>query len=832
MTFIKKHINSFIILLVLLSLISSSIIFYQNLNQFNSLDNQIIEFERKKTQLRKLYNKELKTVRAKRGYQYSKFGWELSNYLNSKKETLIQLDSVKTLFPSAPYLAKFDSLESSIKERIAQFDQHIAFIQFQTKEQAKFQILDEEGKMREGSEKLNRIFSSFNTALNADIKEMNRLKDELTQESKLSFFTLILITFVLLTLLYFSSKKRKKKELIHLETKEREDLFSSSFEHAPIGMALVSNEGKWIKVNQSLCNILGYSNAELTEKTFQEVTHPDDLNEDLTFLKQMIKGEINSYQMEKRYLHKNGTVIWAILGVSAVRNADHSIKFFVSQIQNISQRKEAQEKLLKEKLRVSNLIEATNAGTWEWNVQTGEAIFNERWAELIGYKLEELKPTTVKTWEKFTHPDDLEKAKESLRKCFNGENSYYEVELRQKHKNGHLVWVLVRGKVISWTKDGKPLWMFGTHINITELKEINLALQKNEQRFKGIFNSTFQLMGFLNIDGTLWEANNTALNFAGLKPEDVIGKKFWNTHLWQISTQVQEDLKLAIQKAANGETVNYEVAVWDKDKIPTTILFNLKPLINPNFNEVEAIIAEGRPIQELVDARNALLSKNEELKSFATLAAHDLKEPSRTISSFMKLLKAKYSNSLDDKGMQYINYAVDAGGRMNNLISDLLEHTKIGTDDVEFERVDTQKLIGEVVDLHEAILSEKNAKVVFDNLPAILGQKTTVRLLFQNLISNALKYHKKEEPPLIKISAKEKGKFYEFKIEDNGIGIEPKYHDKIFLMFRRLHTRKEYAGTGMGLATCKKIVQHHGGEIGLTSEVGKGSAFYFTLPKA
>lgn len=127
---------------------------------------------------------------------------------------------------------------------------------------------------------------------------------------------------------------------------------------------------------------------------------------------------------------------------------------------------------------------------------------------------------------------------------------------------------------------------------------------------------------------------------------------------------------------------------------------------------------------------------------------------------------------------------------------------------------------------------KKNAKVVFDNLPAVLGQKTTIRLLFQNLISNALKYHKKEVPPLIKISAKEKGKFYEFKIEDNGIGIEPKYHDKIFLMFRRLHTRKEYAGTGMGLATCKKIVQHHGGEIGLTSEVGKGSAFYFTLPKA
>jgi light-regulated signal transduction histidine kinase (bacteriophytochrome) len=313
--------------------------------------------------------------------------------------------------------------------------------------------------------------------------------------------------------------------------------------------------------------------------------------------------------------------------------------------------------------------------------------------------------------------------------------------------------------------------------------------------------------------------------------EDIVGKKVWNTFWWTISTAVQDQLKEAVEKAAQGKTIKYEVAVWDKHKNPTSILFNLKPLLNPHTNHVEAIIAEGRPIQEIVDARTALLNKNEELKTFATVAAHDLREPIRAISSFMKLLKGKYGNSTDAKGMQFINHSIDAAERMNNLIVDLLERARIGTDEVRFEKINTGKLIQEILALQESVILEKNAEIIYSELPDITGQKTTIRLLFQNMISNALKYSNKSDAPLIEISAKRSGNFEEFKIKDNGIGIDPQNHEKVFMMFRRLHARYEYAGTGRGLATCKKIVKHHGGEIWIEGELGKGTTFYFTLPK-
>lgn len=835
----KKDFSSIVIFLTLISLLISSGIFYTNFRKLEDIENEVLEISKKRNQLTKLYNEELKTIKAKRGYQFSRFDWELNNYNKSKENTLAQLDSVKKHFQEMDNRWKIDSLESTIQKRLTQFDQHISLLQSTELSKAELRILTEEEKMRRDSERVDALFKSLYTNLDEDIEQKKKAAALLEKQNKWGFAVLIFTAFILLGLIIYSidrrikrEKEEQRKELMYSATKESEDVFSSSFEYAPIGMALVSKEGNWMKVNKTLCSIMGYSAHELMQKSFHEVTYDKDLKEDLLFLDQLIRGEINSYQLEKRYIHKNGAIIWAILGVSAIRNEDQSIKFFVSQIQDISQRKIAQKRLLKEKYRVSNILEGTNAGTWEWNVQTGKTIFNEKWANLIGYSLDELQPVNIDTWMSFVHPDDLEHSNQKLKDCFSGKTSYYEAEVRMKHKAGHWVWILDRGKVISWTKNGKPIWMFGTHIDITEIKEANFALQQSEERFKGIFNSAFQLMGFLDVDGTLLEANETALEFGGLKIEDVAGKKVWDTFWWTISIEVQDQLKEAVFKAASGETIKYEVAVWDKNKIPTTILFNLKPLINHNLNKVEAIIAEGRPVQDIVDARNALLSKNEELKSFATVAAHDLKEPLRTITSFLNLLKTKYDKVLDEKGIQFINHSVDAADRMNNLIVDLLEHAKIGTDEVEFEKINIQKLMGEVLAYNESSILEKNAKIIYEDLPDIAGQKTTIRLLFQNLVSNALKYQNQDHPPLIEIRAKQRGNFQEFEITDNGIGIDPQYHERIFLMFRRLHTRKEYPGTGMGLATCKKIVLQHGGDMWIKSQLGKGSAFYFTLPKA
>jgi len=260
-------------------------------------------------------------------------------------------------------------------------------------------------------------------------------------------------------------KGKRAAELVISESR-----FRGAFDYSAIGMALVSKEGKWLKANISLCKMLGYSEEELQAKTFQDITHPDDLQIDLNYVRRLLAGEIETYRMEKRYFHKQGQVIWIQLSVSLVRDSDDAPLYFISQIENITGRKQAQEDLQENQKRLAGIIKGTRAGTWEWNVQTGETVFNEQWAEIIGYTLNEISPVSIETWLKYVHPDDLLKSGQLLEKHFSGVSGYYEYESRMKHKDGRWIWVLGRGKVASWTEDGKPLWMFGTHQDITARK--------------------------------------------------------------------------------------------------------------------------------------------------------------------------------------------------------------------------------------------------------------------------------------------------------------------------------------------------------------------------
>lgn len=804
-------------------------------------------------------------------------------------------------------------------------------------------------------------FHQLSSRLIDRIDRLSTQRRQLSEDNGKAFIVLILAAIGMFLFSIWSIRKsilqRRKTAMAEWETakiKASENLFSTSFEFALIGKALVGLDGKWLRVNKSLCTMLGYNKEELLTKTFQDITHPEDLELDLQNVQQLISGKIESYQMEKRYLHKNGSIVWANLSVALVRTADQQPDFFISQIENISRRKEIEQALAEseaknrtivsnalqalllgrptgeiieanpaavkmfgysleefrqinrdtlfdttdhrypellesraktgkamaelvgirkngerfplylsvaifkdrnsnllsaasmvdlteskkseaalrlEKEKLANVLEGTHAGTWEWNIQTGEAAFNETWAQLLGYTLAELAPISIQTWNQLVHPDDLDISNQKLADCFNRKTEYYECECRMRHKKGHWVWILDRGKVLRWTADGKPLWMFGTNTDISSLKAAQKNVEESELKFRSIFNSAFQFIGLLDLSGTLIDANQTALEFGNLQPGEVIGKKFWDCHWWQISPQTQQELQAAIQKAAQGETVSYEVAVWDQFKQPIHILFNLKPL-KDTAGKVVAIIPEGRPIQEIVEAREALLEKNQELESFAATAAHDLKEPLRMVNQFLVRLQDKYGHQLDEKGKQYIHFAADGAIRMNALITELLDYAKAGNENTPFQRVSTEVLLREVIDLLKNTIDEKHASIHWQNAPEIYGQPTGLKLLFQNLIANGLKYQHEAAIPDILIKFTDQGSQWLVSVTDNGIGIKPEYAEQVFLLFRRLHTREEYAGTGMGLATCKKIVERHGGKIWVESTYGKGSTFYFTLRKA
>jgi light-regulated signal transduction histidine kinase (bacteriophytochrome) len=236
-------------------------------------------------------------------------------------------------------------------------------------------------------------------------------------------------------------------------------------------------------------------------------------------------------------------------------------------------------------------------------------------------------------------------------------------------------------------------------------------------------------------------------------------------------------------------------------------------------------------ITDLKASQEKLENSNRELDQFAYVASHDLQEPLRQITSFTELLGQSYSAGFDERGKRYMKYVVEGAQRMQRLIQDLLTYSRVGRLERERGRVDCNLVVDNVVAGMGDSIRETNAVVTHDSLPVLEANEANIALIFQNLIGNAIKFRKTEEPPRVHITAKKTVSTWLFAIKDNGIGIKQKYFEKIFVIFQRLHTREQYSGTGIGLSIVKKIVDTYGGKVWVESEPGKGSTFYFTIPQ-
>lgn len=226
-----------------------------------------------------------------------------------------------------------------------------------------------------------------------------------------------------------------------------------------------------------------------------------------------------------------------------------------------------------------------------------------------------------------------------------------------------------------------------------------------------------------------------------------------------------------------------------------------------------------------------LKRSNEDLRQFAYAASHDLQEPIRMISSYLQLIERRYKNQLDAEALEFIDFAVSGAKRMQVLINDLLAYSRVNTQQKPMTENDLNAILGIVLHTLDAKIKETGAFIQINDLPKVYIDASQFIRLFQNLLENALKFKKPDSSPVIHVFAEDKGTYWQFGVRDNGIGIDPEFAHKIFVIFQRLHTRQEYPGTGIGLAVCKKIVERHNGEIWVESEVGEGTVFYFTLSK-
>lgn len=252
-------------------------------------------------------------------------------------------------------------------------------------------------------------------------------------------------------------------------------------------------------------------------------------------------------------------------------------------------------------------------------------------------------------------------------------------------------------------------------------------------------------------------------------------------------------------------------------------------LLQQLANQIGIALTQAQLLEQETRQRQELSRSNTELQQFAYVASHDLQEPLRMVTSYLQLLERRYKGKLDADADDFIGYAVDGAARMRRLINDLLTYSRIGTRGQPFELTPAAKLVDQAIANLKIAIEESEATVRYPELPNILVDPTQFVQLFQNLISNAIKF-RGDAPPVVQIQVDQQENAWRFAVQDNGIGIDPQYAERIFVIFQRLHSRAEYAGTGIGLAVCKKIVERHGGRIWVQSQLGQGATFYFTIP--
>lgn len=535
----------------------------------------------------------------------------------------------------------------------------------------------------------------------------------------------------------------------------------------------------------------------------------------------------------------NASIVIAILWITAtllynIKRRDQQLQKTNLLLNKKTHTKETElrltEKIYQEQTSIlEEMLERTMVGYWDWMIKENKEYRSPTFKKMFGYKNHEISDAP-EWWKEHIHPEDLPKLTEVYDKHVASKGKFpCEQEVRYRHKDGHTVWVYSRAKVIEWDNQGNPVRMVGNHVDISGLKEAEQEVIKNEEKFRKIFEEAGIGIVLIDSEGKPTLANRSFEEMVEWQHHEIVKTTF--SHFIH-PEEVTNNSRLFLQ-LINGEIDFYTTEQRLITKTGKTIWVILTVTLNQNALEAtnkSSAIAMIQNINSKKTSEQRLQQTNKEMEQFAYVASHDLQEPLRVITSYLQLLEKKIGTAIDQKTEEYITRAINASNRMKILIDDLLTFSRAGSEARNFIKIDPTRIIEEVKDDLEVRIEESKAEIVFNTFPAINGDPSQIKQLLQNLIDNALKFKKTEVHPIVKITAKQQGGMVDFSVEDNGIGIDEEYHERIFTIFQRLHTRDKYKGTGIGLALCKKIVEQHGGRIHLKSKYGEGSVFYFSLP--
>ncbi|HMK36659.1 MAG TPA: PAS domain S-box protein [Desulfomonilaceae bacterium] len=495
--------------------------------------------------------------------------------------------------------------------------------------------------------------------------------------------------------------------------------------------------------------------------------------------------------------------------------------------QEIRERERAQKLLIESQQRLELALKGADLGLWDYDVRANVAFVDKTWADLFGYSLEEMQPSLT-SWRNMLHPEDRPAVVDAWNAHLEGRTAMYEAEHRVKAKSGEWNWVLSRGKVVERGEDGKPLRVSGTAFNVTDRKR---AEEKLLQMSK-VFMESIDPIFIRDLEGRLIDLNRAAEETCGSHRDELIGNPIETT----LSTTRAGILDHLLKQCKRGEKVeNVEALLRKKSGEVIPVLLSLSVLRN-NRGEPVGIASITKDLsylkktEEMLRAKTAALERsNRDLEEFASVAAHDLREPLVGIAAYLKILKKRSHTSVDSEANTFVSRALEIALRMDTLVQSLLSYSRLGTEPQLLEHIDCNVVLERALSNLGSSIHESRAAITSDPLPTVMGNLSQMIQLFQNLLSNALKFAD-DRPLEIHIGVTRQQSGWLFSVKDNGIGMETHDFQRIFRIFQRLEGGRERPGTGIGLANCKKIVEHHGGRIWVESEPGKGSTFFFTIP--
>ena len=453
-------------------------------------------------------------------------------------------------------------------------------------------------------------------------------------------------------------------------------------------------------------------------------------------------------------------------------------------------------------------------------------LINPAATKILGYSEEEL---LSRPYMDFVHPEDREKTNQVVEEQLEKGETVISFLNRYICKDGSFKWLEWR----SYPMAALGL-TYASARDVTKQIEVETALEESEIRMRDIFNTIDHAIVVTDPGRNIMNINAATRDMFGYTLKELTGKK---ADILHVDYSHYTEFGNLIQKAFEHErTAKFEFLGKRKNGeiFPSE---NSASLLKSETGKMLGIVTVIRDITDRIKREKAMADmlrelerSNAELEQFAYIASHDLQEPLRAIAGFLQLLQNRYADKLDEKGHHYINRSVIAAQRMQTLINDILTLSRVSTKGAPLVLEDLNALLKKAIEEIEVTIRKVDATITAADLPSAPVDGNQIHSLFQNLLLNAIKYAG-ETKPVIEIGYDETDEKYRFFVRDNGIGIDPNFHERIFFIFQRLHTNSEYPGTGLGLALCKKIIERHGGDIWVDSEPGKGATFYFTLPK-